>query len=73
MEIPGDIVDGANVLFHLLHELNPPQSLQLFHKLGNRVFIGFGEDYTLAAAGVITMTAPPAVGDYLIAFYRYFD
>jgi hypothetical protein len=67
-EMPGGIVDGANVSFTLASAPNPPSSLAVFR---NGILQKAGQDYSLFNNTVqFVPAAAPQPGDTLLAWYR---
>lgn len=72
-ETPGGTIDGSNTAFTLANAPNPAASLILVHASGaggGSVLQPGGVDFTLTGASIAMATAP-AVGDTLLAWYRY--
>jgi hypothetical protein len=65
-EVPSGLVNGANLVFILVHT-PAPSSLHLFL---NGVFQTEGIDYTLSGI-TITFTYAPSTGDSIYAKYSY--
>jgi hypothetical protein len=69
-EIPGGVIDGANLAFTLAATPNPTNSLKLFK---NGVLLQLNGDYTLNGSTVtfINATVAPQPGDKITANYRH--
>lgn len=66
-EVPSGTVNGSNATFTLAGTPNPAGSLEL--KVNGQYLKAGGVDFTLAAATITMVTAPPT-GSIILAGYR---